>query len=52
MCIHYTAKTAIDFAVWRAINMLADLVAPWAANECLVYFRKEVAVGPKNVPSG
>jgi ubiquinone/menaquinone biosynthesis C-methylase UbiE len=49
MCIHYTAKSPIDFAVWRGINMIADLVAPWAANECIVYFRKQVRLGPKNV---
>jgi hypothetical protein len=51
MCIHYTAKSAIDFSVWRGLNMIADLVAPWAANECIVYFRKEVRLGPKNVES-
>jgi ubiquinone/menaquinone biosynthesis C-methylase UbiE len=49
MCIHYTAKSPIDFTIWRGMNMIADLVAPWAANECIVYFRKEARLRPKDV---
>jgi ubiquinone/menaquinone biosynthesis C-methylase UbiE len=49
MCIHYTARSPVDFACWRGINMIANLAAPWVANECIVYFRKEIRLGPKPV---
>jgi ubiquinone/menaquinone biosynthesis C-methylase UbiE len=48
MYVHYTAKTSLDYNIWRGLNALADLAAPWVANECIVYFRKEHKIGPKN----